>query len=349
MKRVCLLLAAAAAAGVFFAPAHAHAQMSQVRGVVVDEQGQPLPDVNVEIRYEGEGPKKVYNQKTNRKGGFVRVGLPPGPYKIYFTKEGYQKYGIDTYLSLGGLSEMCSNTPVPGEPCKDLVLKKQTVTTTIQGAPGAEGGAAGGAADAAAAKAASEEAAKLGATYQQAVEAIKLQQWDAAETALKEVLTKVPDQPIVLFNLGHVYRQKKDLASAEAQFKRVTELEPTKPDAYIALASLYEEQGREPEAVDLLVKASPGFEQDAKFQTALGATAMNSGREKDAEAAFTKAEALDPSNVEIEYYLASLALNRNETADAIAHLQKYIAEAPAASPNVETAKALLIALQAKKK
>ena len=35
--------------------------------------------------------------------------------------------------------------------------------------------------------------------------------------------------------------------------------------------------------------------------------------------------------------------------DAIGHLEKYIAEAPAGSPNVEVAKGLLTALQAKKK
>jgi cytochrome c-type biogenesis protein CcmH/NrfG len=101
--------------------------------------------------------------------------------------------------------------------------------------------------------------------------------------------------------------------------------------------------------VDFLVKNAAAFEQDAKFQVALGATAMNQGKEKEAEDAFTKAAALDPSNVEVQYFLASLALNRNEVDDAISHLEKYIAEAPAASPNVETAKALLAALQAKKK
>ena len=345
MKRACLLLAGSATVSVFLAASPAHAQMSQVRGVIVDEQGQPIPDVNVEIQYQGEGPKKVYNQKTNKKGGFVRVGLPPGPYKIYFTKEGYQKYGIDTYLSLGGLSEMCTNQPLPGQPCQDLVLKKAQVVTTIQGAPGALGQAP---ADAEAAKKASEEAAALGAVYQQAVEALKAQQWDAAETALKEVLTKVPDQPLVLFNLGHVYRQKKDLASAEAQFRRVTEIEPTKPEAFIALAEVLSEENKGSEAVDMLLKASSAFEQNAQFQTALGATAMNSGREKEAEAAFAKAEALDPTNVEIEFYLASLALNRNEIDDSMGHLQKYLASAPPTSPNVETGKALLAALEKQK-
>jgi Tfp pilus assembly protein PilF len=359
MKRLAPLAVLAAAPilslAVLLAPSPVSAATSGVRGIIVDEQGQPLPDVEVEIEFMGT-PKRVYRQKTNKKGGFVRIGLTEGSYKIFFTKEGYKKQGIDTWLSLGGVSDMCSNNPGPNQPCEDLVLKKAEVAIAIGGAPSgpapaageAPGGdPAGGAAGSATATA--EEAARLGAAYAQAVEAIKGSQWDVAETALKEVLAAVPDQPVVHFNLGHVYRQKKDYPAAEAEFRRVTELEPTKPDAFVAMAALYEAQGKGGEAVDFLMKNAGAFELDAKYQIALGATAMNQGKEREAEEAFSKAVALDPTATEVQYFLASLALNRNEVNDAIAHLEKYIAEAPAASPNMETAKSLLTALQAKKK
>jgi cytochrome c-type biogenesis protein CcmH/NrfG len=339
-------------------PASAQVSATGVRGFISDEQGQRLADVDVEIQYTGEGTKRTYHVKTNKKGGFVRIGLAEGSYKIYLTKEGYQKKGIDMpWLSLGGLSDMCGNVNRgPNDPCEDIVMKKATVAISIgegggAGTGGGGGAAPGGGAAAAggAATATPEEAAKLGAAYTQAVEAIKAGQWDVAETALKEVLAKIPDQPIVHFNLGHVYRQKKDYPAAEAEFKRATELEPSKADAFVAMAALYEAEGKGAEAVDFLVQNAAAFEQDAKFQVALGATAMNQGRDKEAEEAFAKAAALDPSNVEVQYYLASLALNRNEVDDAIAHLEKYIAAAPATSANVETAKSLLAALQAKKK
>jgi Tfp pilus assembly protein PilF len=341
---------------IFVAPAPASAQASAtgVRGFVSDEQGQRLADVDVEIQFMGS-PQRTYHVKTNKKGGFVRIGLSEGSYKIYLTKEGYQKKGIDLpWLSLGGLSDMCGNlNRGPNDPCEDLVMKKAQVAVSIGGAPAAGGASAGGGAPAGgatgAATATAEEAAKLGAAYAQAVEAIKTSQWDAAEAALKEVLARIPDQPVVHFNLGHVYRQKKDYPAAEAEFQKVTELEPTKADAFVAMAALYETQGKGADAVDYLTKNAAAFEQDAKFQVALGATAMNQGKDKEAEEAFAKAASLDPSNVEVQYFLASLALNRNEVGDAIAHLEKYIAEAPVGSPNVETAKALLVALQAKKK
>jgi cytochrome c-type biogenesis protein CcmH/NrfG len=342
-----------AALAVLAAPRTASAQMSGtgLRGFISDEQGQRLADVEVEIQYLGS-PKRTYHVKTNKKGGFVRIGLSEGSYKIFLTKEGYQRKGIDTWLSLGGLSDMCGNVGRgANDPCEDITMKKAQVALSVGGEPGA-GAAPGGDAAAAAAGGATatpEEAAKLGATYTQAVEAIKSGQWDAAETALKDVLVKMPDQPVVHFNLGHVYREKKDWAAAEAEFKRVTELEPAKADAFVAMAALYEAQGRGADSVDFLLKNAAAFEQDAKYQVALGATAMNQGKEKEAEEAFSKAATLDPSNVEVQYYLASLALNRNQVDDAIGHLQKYVAEAPASAPNMETAKSLLAALQAKKK
>jgi Tfp pilus assembly protein PilF len=324
-----------------------------MRAFVSDEEGHRLADVDVEIQYLGS-PKRTYHVKTNKKGGFVRIGLSEGSYKIFLSKEGYQRKGIDLWLSLGGLTDMCGNVGRgPNDPCDDLVMKKAQVAVAIGGEPAGGGAGPGGGASAGgaggAATATPEEAAKLGAAYAHAVEAIRAGQWDAAEAALKEVLEKIPDQSVVHFNLGHVYRQKKDWPAAEAEFKRVTELEPAKPDAFVAMAALYEAQGRGAEAVDFLARNAAAFENDATFQVALGATAMNQGKDKEAEEAFARAAALDPSKVEVQYFLASLALNRNEVDDAIGHLEKYVADSPAGAPNVETAKSLLAALTAKKK
>ena len=104
MKRLGLLLIIAAAITLVVAtpPVEAQRTSSGLRGIVSDEQSQPVADVEVEIQYKGEGPKKVYHVKTNKKGGFVRVGLDPGPYTLIFNKEGYKKHGIEMYLSLGG-------------------------------------------------------------------------------------------------------------------------------------------------------------------------------------------------------------------------------------------------------
>lgn len=351
MKRLALplfvLTALSTLPGLVPAAAAQAAALAQVRGLVIDEEGQPLPQVVVEMETTLEGGrKKTVSQKTDKRGGFVRVGLVPGMYKIVFSKDGYEKRGVDIYFSPGGLSEI-----------PDVVMKKAKVAVSIggqgdagpAGQPGPAGAGPAGAGQAGVAETTPEEAAKLGAAYTAGMEAIKAGQWDAAEASLKEVAEKLPGNPQVHYNLGYVYRQKKDLASAEAEYKRVIELEPDKPDAYVALAAAYTEAGRGAEGVDLLTKAAPGFEQNASFHVAMGALAMNSGRAAEAEAAFAKAVALDPSNVEVQFHLASLALGRNDVADAIGHLEAYLAGASPESPNVEVAKKLLEALKAKKK
>ena len=88
-------------------------------------------------------------------------------------------------------------------------------------------------------------------------------------------------------------------------------------------------------------------EQSGRLQYALGVLAEGGGDAATAKEAFLKAEQLDPQNVETQYHLATVALNMNDKAEAIARLEKFIAAAPAGTPNVDVAKSLLAALQKK--
>src|SRR3989442_8813512 len=77
-----------------------------VRGRVVDEQGAGVPDVKIDMEYLGESRQKITKtQQTDKKGGFVRMGLPDGRWKFTFTKEGFKTYAMEMELSLGGFSE----------------------------------------------------------------------------------------------------------------------------------------------------------------------------------------------------------------------------------------------------
>jgi cytochrome c-type biogenesis protein CcmH/NrfG len=88
-------------------------------------------------------------------------------------------------------------------------------------------------------------------------------------------------------------------------------------------------------------------EQSGRLQYALGVLAEGGGDAATAKEAFLKAELLDPQNVETQYHLATVALNMNNKPEAIARLEKFIAGAPAGTPNVDVAKSLLAALQKK--
>jgi tetratricopeptide (TPR) repeat protein len=296
-----------------------------VRGKVVDEKGQGVPDVKIDMEFLGETRQKITKtQTTDKKGGFVRMGVPDGNWRFTFTREGYKTHIMEMPLSLGGFSE-----------APDIVLQAAAAAPAQPAGP------------VAAVLPAAPESNKAGEDYAKAVEAAQAGRYDEAEVMLKEVLAHFPDLAPAHYNLGYVYQRKKDWKAAEAEYQRVTELEPTRSDSFIALAAVRELDGRGPQAAESLLAAAPAFEQDAKFQYALGITSANAGKSAEAEAAFKKAAALDPANPEPLFHLATIAVGANRVPEAVGLLEKYLAMTGQSPANVETAKALLGALKKK--
>jgi Flp pilus assembly protein TadD len=320
-------------------PRAGYSQMATVRGLVLDDNGKPVPDVKVEMEFKGESRQKIVKTvTTDKKGGFVRAGLPSGPYKITFSKEGYRPYGIEMTVSLGGLSEI-----------PDVVLK--AVPAAGPAMPEAAGGPGTSAAPAApeTAPVAEAQRAQLGEAFTKALEATKTGQLDEAESLYKGILDKYPTAAAVHFNLGYVHRRKKEWSAAEADYRKVMELEASRSDAYVAMGALYEESGRGDEALEFMKKAAPQFEPDARFQFAFGAIALNAGQPDLAEKAFSKAQTLDPNNPEVHFHLGTLAVGQNDVPKAISHLEQYLALTGQNPKNLDTARKLLEALKAMKR
>lgn len=309
------------------APARAQTRVTGgVRGKVVDEHGAGLPDVKIDMEFLGESRQKITKtQQTDKKGGFVRMGLAEGKWKFSFSKEGYKTYVMEMELSLGGFSE-----------APDIVLK-----------PGAAASEAPAGQPVAAVLPATPESNKAGENYTKAVEAAQAGRYDEAEPMLKEILAQFPTLAPAHYNLGYVYQKKKDWKAAEAEYQRVTELEPAKSDAFMALAAVRELDGRTPEAAEGILAAAPAFAQDARFQFALGITCLNAGKSVEAEAALKKAAELDPANPEPYFYLGTLFVGANRVPEAVSLLEKYVAMSGQLPANLETAKGLLGALKKK--
>ena len=313
-------------AGASFAPDAAAQTRAGVRGKVVDEQGKGIEGVTIEMEFKGESRQKIAkSQLTDKKGGFVRMGLADGTWKFTFSKEGYKTYSMEMALSLGGFSE-----------APDIVLT--TGTAAAAAAPGAP---------VAAVLPATPESSKAGENYTKAVEAAQAGRYDEAKTLLESVLARFPDLAPAHYNLAYVLQNKKDWKAAEAEYRRVTELEPAKSDGFIALAAVRELDGRLQEAAEGLVAAAAPFQGDAKFQYALGVTSMNAGKTAEAEAAFKRAAELDPASPEPLFHLATIAVGNNRVTEAVSLLEKYLGMAGQVPANVETAKALLGALKKK--
>src|SRR6185436_18136938 len=160
-------------AGACFPPEATAQTRAGVRGKVVDEEGKGVEGVTIEMEFKGESRQKIVkSQLTDKKGGFVRMGLPDGKWQFTFSKEGYKTYSMEMVLSLGGFSE-----------APDIVLTR--------GATPAAAAPAG--APVAAVLPATPESSKAGETYTKAVEAAQAGRYDEAKPMLEAILAQFPN------------------------------------------------------------------------------------------------------------------------------------------------------------
>ena len=299
---------------------------STMRGMVTTADGQPLPDVNVEFVFKGESRTKIVKSaKSDKRGQYVRVGLQSGEWQVTFTKAGYEDHTIHTWLSGDALSE------VPPVALAQAAAGRKTATSADE---------------AEALRKEREKEKQLGATYAAALEALRANDAPKAQQLLQQVIAESPAIAEAHYNLGYSYMLQNKAEEAEASFRKAIEVNPSKDDAYIGLATLLGAKGKGQEAFDLLDGIKALFSTDARLQFALGIAASNLGKDEDASAAFAKSLELDPKNVEASYYLGTLAVAK-DVPKAIGYLEAYVAGAPADAPNRATATALLEALKKK--
>jgi len=296
-------------------------------GRVVDGQGNPIPDVQVLLDYKGHIVQK-YRTKTDKVGVFTHVNVYAGPYRVTLKKEGVGETSFDyNFQEIDRLQK----------PPDFKLLPPRT-----QAAPPPPGsGLAPGPG------AAPVDATKLVGEINAAMTLSREGKVDEAIGAYEAILAQAPAVPLVHYNLGAAYKRKGEVQKAEAALRKSFELDPAFVDGYVGLATLLAETGRRDEAIQVVQQGASANGQSGRLQYALGVLAEGKGDAAAAKEAFLKAEQLDPQNVETQYHLATVALNMNDRAEAVARLEKFVAAAPAGTPNVDVAKSLLAALQKK--
>jgi hypothetical protein len=107
------VLAGALALGLLAVASPAQAQMGSIKGKVVDEAGQPVPDADLVFDFIGD-VNRQFKGKTDKRGEYIRAGLQVvgGKWRVTATKEGLSGRSLDLDVPIG------SAMPVP-----DIVLK----------------------------------------------------------------------------------------------------------------------------------------------------------------------------------------------------------------------------------
>ena len=317
MKR--LLVAGGLMAACLLLASEARAQGSgTARGKVLDEKGQAVEGATIELDFKG-GVTRKFTVKSNKKGEFTQVGLPPGPYRVTATKDGYQGNFVDIRISLGLPTEL-----------PNFELKSGA----------AKVGGAGSAADI---EKANAELRKMAADAEALVAAKK---HDEAIAAFEALLARGVASPgEVHFRMGQIYADKKDYANAETAFLKALELKPDLIRAKMELANVYQVSGKADKAAELMAAAQAGAQNDAGALYAAGIVHVNAGRHAEAAEVFKKAIAIDPNLADAYYHLGTIAVNQNNSAEAVASLEKYLSFNPTNPQNVATAQALIKALK----
>lgn len=297
----------------------AHAQSGAVRGRIVDEKGEALLDAKVSIEYQG-GLTRKYDAKTNKKGEYTQVGLPPGDYKVTAQKDGYQGAFVTLHVGLG-------------EPTQVPELKLLSAAAAQAAAQKTGGG---------------PSAAQISSDFKAAYELTQQGKLDEAEAAYRALLVKHADIPEVYYNLGFIAGKRKDLPAALEAYKKALELKADYGDAMAALAETYQAMGQGDKASEVLTKAAEQFPEDAAILFNMGVFYFNGNRPAEAIAAFKKVEQLGSPNAEAQYYLGTLSVGQNDIPGALAHFEKYLASSPTNPQYKATAEGLLAYLKSKK-
>lgn len=303
-----------------------------IRGVVKDEQGNPIKDV--EIRIQAQKGKRSYKTKTNKKGeyyyGSVNLQFT---YRVIAEREGY-KTEFEQHVKAGfggdsfgdrhqGFREVVDFVLKEGKSGKldfemspderEKILKQQTAAADVQKA------------------------------YQEGSMAFNLGQFEDAAAAFQKALEKDPTQANIWARLGntHLELEKYDLAIKD--YEKALELDPENGGFYQNLGGIYTKKGDTAKAQEMYEK-SASFATDPRAAAANHYNAavvnINTGNSKGARAALEKAVEADPTHEEAHYQLGIILLGMNLIDDAVKHLSEYGKLAPQ-GPNAEVAASLV--------
>ena len=311
------------------APAFAQ---GSIKGKVTDAQGQIVEGAAVAIENTSNGTKAIVT-KTNKKGEYIQVGLPPGDYKITITKD-----ALTT--------------------TKNTHVALDMVTLDIKLEAAGAGKAAGGKEDAAKAKARADAMTKA---FSDGVALSNEGKTDEAIAKFNEVLAAVPNCPECYANIGTVQGMAKKYTEAEAAYKKAIELKPDFAEAYNGLANVYNAEKKfdlaaeaSKKAMELIgtpaAGAAPGAAPVAASPSQVfnqGVILWNAGKIPEAKAQFEAAVKLDPNMADARYWLGMALVNAGTPEamkEAKPHFETYLKLSPTGQ-YADTAKAILASIK----
>ena len=288
------------------------AQTGSLRGKVINESGQGIRDAMVYI--ERIGVRGNYKVKTNKRGNYFHAGLPLGDYNVRLEIDGKPVYSVGNYrlklgdekplnFDLGEIKREAQATQAAGGPTKEqLATMSEAQRKEYERQL----------------KAREQQISKnkkLNETFNAAMEAKRLKEFDTAVNYFKEAAEIDPAQHVIWGNLAEALSglvttktgDERDAVGEEAiaAYRQAITIEPD-PAYHNNLGLLLIRLQRVEEgAAELETAAQLAPEQAGTYYFNLGATMVNTGNTQGAINAFQKATEVQPDFANAYYQLAT--------------------------------------------
>ena len=286
------------------------AQTGMLKGTVVDAQNKPVADAKIVMLANDTNRK--YETKSDNKGEWRQIGLPPGQYTVTAEK--------------GKLTQSFE---------VKLGLETKEVNFSLQ-----EGGA-GGKMTAEEAKKAAERVEAIKAAFAAGAELTNAGKYDEAVAKFQAVIAEVPQCAECYTNLGAIYSRQQNWAKSEEAYKKALEINPESVESYNGLANVYNAQKKFTEAQAMNAEAakragaSGGGNADALYNQ--GVIAWNGNDFPKAQELFAAAVKANDKHAEAHFMLGQAYLNTGKLPEAAKEFETYLKIAPG-GPNAEKAK-----------
>ncbi len=260
------------------------AQTGGVEGKATKDDGSLC--VKCQITILRKGFDQGYKTKTNKKGNYVYIGLPPGVYKITLSSpEGKQIYYITTQIGIGDPTEVNFNLP------KLRARAKQAQAQEAKVDPELAKQLAEQKKEQAAAKKAEQEFLSLKKYFEQANALFQQKDYKGAAAAYEKGLpfAEGKNQPVLLMRIADCYQKANENQQALETYQKAAKLIPDNASLHNNLGTLYAHMRK-------FQEAEAEFDKAAKFDPTragtyyfnIGAIMYNAGKMDAAAAAFKK-------------------------------------------------------------
>ncbi len=282
------------------------AQLGEVRGMVKDADGNPVPNLQVQLLGTENGRK--YSLKTNKKGEFVSLGVMLGMYTVKVLRDGKQIYQIT------------------GFPVK---ITENDLPITLERAQAQQGQAP----ENVSTKGMTDEQKKQ---LQEAIEANKKNQEEASKVKQLNDLIAQANAAEQAGNLDQAISVMKQATAADGtrdvlwsklgEYERLAGAKATDPQQRTELSTAAVQDYQK--AIDTAgPKASPA--QVAAYYNNMGQAYGRMNKTDEAAAAYDKAAQLDPANAAKYYFNTGAVMTNSGKVDAaVAAFDKAIAADP---------------------